>query len=277
MKLDVVIATFDEPRWLEKCLWGYSVQTHGSFGVIVADDGSGPETAVVVERAASAGLPVRHVWHEDRGYRKCEILNRAVAASDADYLIFTDGDCIPRRDFVAVHASLARPGHFLSGGALRLSRAVSESIGAEDVRSGRFADPGWLRGQGWSAGRRRLRLLPEGRAARLLDALTPTGATWNGGNASTWRAAVEEVNGFDEGLTYGGQDRAFGERLINAGYHGVQVRHRAVCLHLEHDRPYATAESVRRVRAFRQRIRRDRVIRAVRGLAEVEATDKENT
>jgi glycosyltransferase involved in cell wall biosynthesis len=275
MRVDVIVATYNEPRWLEKCLWGYAVQTHAAFGVIVADDGSGPETAAVVERAASAGLRVRHVWHEDRGYRKCEILNRAIAASDADYLVFTDGDCVPRRDFVEVHAALARPGRFLSGGALRLSREASEAITADDVRTGRFATPRWLRAHGWKAGRKRLRLLPRGRAGALLDALTPTGATWNGGNASTWRSAVVAVNGFDAGLTYGGQDRAFGERLVNAGFRGVQVRHRAVCLHLEHDRPYATPESRLAVRGYRERIRREGMVRAARGLDEMDDPDKE--
>lgn len=272
MHVSVVLATYNQPRWLEKVLWGYAAQTHRDFQLLIADDGSGPDTAAVVRRAGEqlALRPV-HVWHEDRGHRKCEILNRAVLAADGDYLVFSDGDCIPRSDFVQTHAALAEPGRFLSGGALRLPLGVSDAISRDDVESGRFADADWLAGRGWEPGRHRLRLLAGGAAAAMLDWLTPTRASWNGGNASTWRQAVVEVNGFDHAMQYGGQDRAFGERLENRGYRGKQIRHRAVCMHLEHDRPYRTEQSIRRNHAVRERIRRERQTRAPEGLTELAA------
>jgi glycosyltransferase involved in cell wall biosynthesis len=270
MRVSVILATYNQPRWLEKVLWGYAAQTHRDFQLLIADDGSGADTAAVVQRArAELGLRPVHVWHEDRGHRKCEILNRAVLAADGDYLVFSDGDCIPRNDFVQTHATLAEAGRFLSGGALRLPRGISEAISRADVESGSFADGGWLAGRGWEPGRQRLRLLPNGAMAAMLDRLTPTGASWNGGNASTWRDAVVAVNGFDHDMQYGGQDRAFGERLENQGYRGKQIRHRAVCVHLEHDRPYRTEESIRRNRAVRDRIRRERETRAPEGLAQL--------
>lgn len=270
----VILTTYNQPRQLELVLWGYAVQTCGDFQVVVADDGSGGETAEVVERVrAESGMEVRHVWQPDRGFRKCEILNRAVLASSGEYLIFSDGDCIPRRDLVEVHLREAEGGRFLSGGYLKLPEGVSERITVEDVRSGRVADPRWLRGEGWRAGRRGLRLLRSGRAAALLDALTPTRPTWNGHNASTWREAVLAVNGFDMEMAYGGLDRALGEMLENAGFRGKQIRHRAPCLHLHHARPYADPEKVRRNRELRARIRREGVARAGRGIAELAAAD----
>ncbi len=277
MRVSVIVATYRQPAWLEKSLVGYGAQTHADFELVVADDGSGPETAEVVRRAeAGSGLRLRHVWHEDRGHRKSEILNRAILASSGEYLIFSDGDCIPRADFVAAHLALAEPGRFLSGGMLRLPRSLSERVSAEDIRSGRAFRLGWLRRQGWRPGRRRLRLLRNRRAAAILDALTPTRPTWNGHNASTWRSAILEVNGFDGDMGYGGQDRAFGERLENLGLRGKQIRHRAPCLHLEHDRPYATRGSVQANRRMRARIRRRGEVRARRGLDEVKRADGED-
>jgi glycosyltransferase involved in cell wall biosynthesis len=263
----VILATYDQPRWLEKVLWGYASQTFGDFELVVADDGSGPETAEVIrELRTTAGLAVRHVWQEDRGFRKTRILNRAILRSEGNYLIFSDGDCIPREDFVEVHCRHAEEGRYLSGGAVPLSRELSERISAGDVRSGRAFDVGWLRRRGWRPGRRCLRVLRSRLAATVLDFLTPTGATWNGGNASTWREAVLAVNGFEESMGYGGEDRAFGERLVNLGLRGKQVRHRAVCLHLDHDRPYATSEGRNRNERIRARIRREGEIRAREGL-----------
>jgi glycosyl transferase family 7 (putative galactosyltransferase) len=209
------------------------------------------------------------VWHEDRGFRKTEILNRAVLAAAGDYLIFSDGDCIPHPDFVATHARLAREGRFLSGGYLKLPMSVSERISEEDVRSGRAFDASWLSAHGWRGGRRALRL-PRSRAvATLFDALTPTSATWNGHNASTWRDAIVAVNGFDLDMGYGGEDRALGERLVNLGFRGRRVRFRAPCLHLDHPRPYADPEIISANRRLRDEIRRSRDVRTRRGLAEV--------
>ena len=271
MRVAVILATYNQPRWLEKVLWGYVVQTHRDFDVVIADDGSGPETAEVIERLRrESSLRIAHVWHEDRGFRKSEILNRAIIAADADYLIFSDGDCIPREDLVAVHVRHAAPGRFLSGGYLKLPPGVSERITIDDIRERRVSDMAWLRSAGWRPGRRALRLTRSPALARVLDALTPTRPTWNGHNASTWRAAIVDANGFDLDMPYGGQDRALGERLVNLGLRGRQVRHRAPCLHLDHGRPYRDQAKIEANLAIRSRIRRNRETRARLGIAELD-------
>ena len=272
MRCSVILSTYEQPDWLRKTLWGYARQTHQDFEVVVADDGSGDATRGVVAeaRAAYPRLRLRHVWHPDTGYRKCVILNRAVLAATGEYLIFSDGDCIPRRDFVAVHDRLAEPGRFLSGGAVRLPRALSEAIMEDDVEAGDVFDTGWLRDHGFDPGRHRLRLLEGTAAPTILDALSPTGATWNGNNASTWREAVVRANGFEAEMGYGGQDREFGERLENLGLTGRLVRHRAVLVHLDHGRPYRTEESIRRNRDLRSGVRTSGVTRARCGIDELE-------
>src|SRR5687768_17180449 len=110
MKVSVVISTYNSPEWLEKVLWGYEFQTYRNFELVIADDGSGDSTREIIDRfKTQSGLDVIHVWHEDRGFQKSEILNKAIQASKTDYLIFSDGDCIPRKDFVGVHVMNASP------------------------------------------------------------------------------------------------------------------------------------------------------------------------
>lgn len=272
MRVAVVLSTYDQPDWLRKTLWGYARQTYEDFELLVADDGSGPETRAVVEAAWTAypDLALRHVWHPDRGYRKCVILNRATVATDADYLIFSDADCVPRRDYVASHARLATPGVFLSGGAVRLPLGLSQRLTEADVESGRAFDPGWLEKHGFDPGRHRLRFLEGTFWPTLLDALSPTSATWNGNNASTWRDTVIRANGFEEEMGYGGQDREFGERLANLGVQGLGVRHRAVLVHLDHGRPYKNMESILRNRELRRETIENGLVRARSGIEELQ-------
>ena len=269
MRVAVVLSTYNQPDLLEKVLWGYSVQSHRDFEVVIADDGSRADTRILLERmGARTGLAIRHVWHEDDGFRKCEILNRAILATTCEYLIFSDGDCVPHPDFVAMHVRLSAPGRFLSGGYLKLPRGVSARVTRDAIVSGRSFQLGWLIRQGWRPGRRALRLLGPG-VAGVLDALTPTRASWNGHNASVAREALLRANGYDMEMGYGGEDRALGERLTNLGLRGVQIRHRAPCLHLHHERPYVDRQVIQENRRRREGIRRQRRTRAERGIAQL--------
>ena len=267
MRLSVIVSTYQSPEWLEKVLWGYGAQSHRDFEIVVADDGSGPETARLIERSRRRlGLPVRHVWHEDAGFRKSRILNKAVAGARAPYMVFTDGDCVPRADFLAVHAALARKGRFLSGGAARLSIAASKAVSRSAVETGEAFTRRWVRDAGGCRLRGLAKLSTPAWTRTAADLLTTTKPTWNGGNASCWTADARAANGFDERMGYGGEDREFGERLENAGIRGMCVRYRAVCLHLEHARGYADPAAEARNRRLRRRTRREGAVRTPFGI-----------
>jgi hypothetical protein len=112
--------------------------------------------------------------------------------------------------------------------------------------------------------------VPRGWKAAWLDRITTTRPTWNLNNASTWRDPIVEANGMEAEMQYGGADRALGSRLENLGLRGKRVRFRAVLLHLDHDRPYKTRESIMKNKAIRRRIVRNGETRAQDGLAELE-------
>jgi glycosyltransferase involved in cell wall biosynthesis len=267
MRLSVIVTTYNNPRWLEKVLWGFTAQTFRDFELLVADDGSDAPTAELLERLRPE-LPfvLRHIWHPKQGFRKCTILNAAIAQAEGTYCFFTDGDCIPRADLLAVHVAAARPGRFGSGGYLKLPMVTSEAITREDVMAGRATDARWLRAHGTPWDRRVQRLAWGPTVAALLDRLTPTGATFNGHNAAVWREDLLRVNGFDERLEWGGLDRELGERLENAGVRGMQLRHRALVVHLDHGRGYKRPEAIARNRAIRDEVAAKRLTRTPVGL-----------
>lgn len=270
MTLGVVLSTYEWPWALERSLAGYAAQTRRDFRIWVADDGSGNDTRALIDHArGSLGLDIVHVWQPDRGFRKSAILNRAIEAADAAYLIFSDGDTIPHPRLVETHARLALPGRYLAGGYVKLTPEVTAAITVDDAHAGRATSLPYLRELGLRPGRRALRFLGPGPAGWLCDRLTPTPRRWHGNNASTWREHLLSVNGFDLDMAYGGQDAALGDRLENLGVTPIRIRHRAPAVHLHHDRPWRDPAGVRRIAEERARIRASGRVRATRGIEEL--------
>lgn len=265
--IGVVITTYNSPLWLAKVLTGYENQTSSDFRVIVADDGSTEETRELIERFKARGIiTIDHVWHEDQGFRKCQILNKAIRETSCDYLIFTDGDCIPEPHFIETHRALAEPGFFLSGGYIKLTMPVSEAISDEDIQSGAIFNPEWLVKHGQPKTHKLWKLSPSPLVKKLMNAITPAAASWNGMNSSTWTRDLIAVNGFNEDMQYGGLDRELGERLWNYGHKSKQIRFSTVCLHLDHARGYSKPEIWAKNRAIRKAVKDNRTFWAVNGI-----------
>ncbi|MDR1116482.1 MAG: glycosyltransferase family 2 protein [Tannerella sp.] len=263
----VIISTYNNPRWLEKTLWGYLNQTYPDFELIIADDGSGKETNELIDRYQKAYFPaLKHVWHEDRGFRKTRILNQAVLSATSEYLIFTDQDCIPRKDFIETHLRYAEKGYILSGGYCKLPMQISLDIEKEDVDSHRIFNLKELKKRGLKNNLKNTKLYSSPLFSSFMNFITPAKATWNGCNSSGWREDIMVVNGFNEDMHYGGEDREFGERLFNMGIQSKQIRYSAICLHLDHARPYKRPELTEQNRLIRKEVRKNKTIRTPHGI-----------
>lgn len=235
MKTAVIVTTFNRPDALAAVLEGYSDQSDRDFELVVADDGSTHETAEVVnEFAQRQVISLTHVWQEDRGFRAAAIRNRAIAATSADYVIFTDGDCVAPRDFVESHKRLAEPGFFLGANRVLLGRAFTEKVLRERIPIHTWGWTEWA--HAWL--RRDVnRLLP------LLE--LPDGAfrrwrpdRWEGiktCNLSAWRRDLIRVNGLDESYQgWGLEDSDLVIRLLRAGVRHKSARFAAPVFHLWH-------------------------------------------
>lgn len=255
MRTELIISTYNSPWPLTLTLLSVSRQTRLPDAVCIADDGSGPETreTIAALRARLPELNIRHEWHEDRGFEKNRILNQAIATSDAEYLIFIDGDCLIHPCFVARHLEVARPDRFCSGSLIRLDTPTTNAVTEDDVLSGRVFDRGWLRKTrnlrditNW------LKTAPLPMPVQsLIEHLYPVYRNWCGGNASAFRSAILRVNGMDEDMKYGGGDKEFGIRLENSGVKGRHLRFTAPLVHLDHPRGYKDPE---KVKAHRRKI-----------------------
>lgn len=235
MKLGVIVTTYNRPDALALVLDGYRAQSTQDFALLVADDGSTDDTRrLVAEFAARAPFPVTHVWHEDRGFRAAAIRNRAVAATDADYVVFTDGDCIPSRAFIARHERLAERGWFLAGNRVLLSRAFTVRLLAKRLPLHAWTHLQWIGAWVRCDVNRLLPLvvLPDGGFRKWRP------ARWEGVktcNLSVWRDDLERVNGLDESYSgWGLEDSDLVIRLLHAGVKHKSARFGAPLFHLWH-------------------------------------------
>ena len=259
---------------MEKTLWGLHYQSFQDFEIIVADDGSTDETRERIKKFESeTGRTIKHVWQPDEGFQKTRILNKALVESEGEYIVFTDGDCVMRSDFLAVHAFYRQTGYFLSGGYFKLPMKTSKAITKDDIADGRAFELEWLMANGLRKTHKTMKLTAKGIKAKLLNTLTPTNASWNGHNVSGWREDIFAANGFDERMQYGGEDRELGERLFNRGIKSKQIRYSAVCLHLDHARGYVTDEMRRKNHKIRMHTKAHKVTRTPYGIIADAASD----
>lgn len=267
MQASVIFSTYNSEKWLEKVIIGFSVQTYKDFEIIIADDGSREATKNLIDKLrAEIDIPIVHVWQEDNGFQKSQILNKAIIASNSDYLIFTDGDCIPRKDFVQTHIDYREQGYFLSGGYFKLPMSISELISKDDIVNQRCFDLKWLTANGLPNSYKNIKFTAKGFLSKFLNFITPTNSSWNGHNSSGWKKDLVEVNGFNQEMQYGGQDRELGERLFNKGLKSKQIRYSAICVHLDHKRGYVNEETWKKNYAIRENTRKNKVIKTPIGI-----------
>jgi glycosyltransferase involved in cell wall biosynthesis len=233
--VSVIVATYNREDALAAVLRSLSLQTDRDFEILVADDGSGPATArVITQWAARLPVPLRHVWHADRGFRLAEIRNRAIRASAGKCCVFLDGDCIARPDFVAAHRRLAEPGWFVTGNRILLSRELTERILRDGLEPELWGFASWITARARRNVNRFAPLLdlPLGNLRKL------HGRTWRGARGSNmafWRADLDAVDGFDAAYSgWGREDSDIFIRMIRAGVLRKDGRFATGVLHLWH-------------------------------------------
>jgi glycosyltransferase involved in cell wall biosynthesis len=233
--ISVIVATYNRADALDAVLRSLAHQRDRDFEVVVADDGSGTETARVINAwATRMPVPLKHVWHEDRGFRLAEIRNRAIRVAAGSYCIFLDGDCIVQTEFVSAHRRLAEQGWFVTGNRILLSQAFTQTVLNEHLDLHLWGMARWIEAR---ALRRINRLapllqLPLG-PVRKLNAQRWHGA--RGSNMAFWRADLERVDGFDATFSgWGREDSDIFVRLIRGGVRRKSGRFGTGVLHLWH-------------------------------------------
>lgn len=234
MKISVIVTTYNNPTYLNLVLRSLLSQTDSNYEIIVADDGSGEETAQLVRFVSNESpVPIIHAWQEDLGFRAAASRNNGIRHASGDYCIFIDGDCIARKDFIEKHRLLAEKGYFVTGNRVLLSEYFTKAIveGKECLPYSIF--------EALKAVRKKkinrilpLLYLPEGVVNRKKD------DRWQrlrSCNFSAWREDLLRTNGFNEDFVgWGFEDSELAVRLLNSGIHRKSGNFATGIFHLYH-------------------------------------------
>ena len=236
MRIALIITTYNRPDALAVVLDGCLMQSDSNFEVLVADDGSGQETAdLIASYQARSPFTIQHIWHEDAGFRAAAIRNRALAATTADYIVFVDGDCVMPPDFIVSHRNLAERGWFLSGNRLMLTPEFTEKVLREKLPIHLWTMRDWLMAR-WRGQIERVLPLIRVPGMNWLRKRLPV--RWQGAktcNLSAWRDDLLRVNGLDESYTgWGLEDSDLVIRLLRAGIYNKSARFSVPVFHLWH-------------------------------------------
>lgn len=225
----LMIATYNWPEALQLSLTSALNQSHPPDEIIIADDGSTPETKKLIDEIAlTTKVPIVHIWHPDKGFQLAAIRNKAIKAARYDYLIQVDGDVILNKDFVYDHLQLATRGYFLCGSRVSLSAEKS----AELLRKNTFRI---------SYAAMPLASIFNSIRSSFLTRLFADRYKKNklyvlrGCNMSFWRADLLKVNGYNEDITgWGSEDFELAIRLINSSLKKRFLKFGGIVYHIFH-------------------------------------------
>ncbi len=236
MKTTLLITTYNWPEALRLVLESAFRQTALPDEIVIADDGSGEETRTLIkEMTAKSPVPIKHVWHEDKGFRKTIVLNSAVAVCRGDYILQVDGDCILSPHYVEDHIAMAKPGYFAGGKRIVLTEEMTRRTLGEGRLS--YSVLGLLRKKKGLREVKSLLRLPHlmkwysERISRTRAHEMPIA----GFSFSFWKKDFVAVNGYDETMEgWGFEDIDIAYRLGMLGIRHTPIRFGGYVFHLWH-------------------------------------------
>lgn len=246
MRVSVIIAVYKDVEALELIFEALAHQSYKDFEVVVAEDGESAEMRESVIGARKRyEFEIAHTTQEDIGVRKSKSQNNAIRASSGEYLIFIDGDCLPYSHFIENHLLLSAEKNIVTGRRVNVGPKYSQMLRQrvvdslyleknfmrkyfdikEDAKEERHSEEGF-------------EIKPKGIIHTLMKKLRKKEFPLLGCNMSFYKKAIEEINGFDEGL---GNSAMAGDtdlewRFKGLGYSVVSARFIANEFHLYHKR-----------------------------------------
>lgn len=240
-KISFIISFYNKIELLKYVLVALERQTYKNFEVIIADDGSKQEIVEQINTMKdSYSFVVKHVWHEDKGWQKNVILNKALVESEGQYLIFIDGDCIPHPKFIQEHIENRKENQVISGRRVMLTEKVSKKLSAEKIREGyldRAAFFPLLKETLFNKKPTHVEnmIRVRNKFIRKIFIKDKMRGFW-GCNFSAWKKDLLNVNGFDERFLYPGfgEDVDLDNRLRKSGVFPMTKKHLVTQYHVFH-------------------------------------------
>ncbi len=231
MKLNVslIISTYNWPGALNLCLQSVLHQSVLPNEIIIADDGSKEETRELINSFKKiCKIPLIHVWHEDKGFRKTMIMNEAFTKVSYPYIVQIDGDIILHKDFIKDHIRFAQSKSFVSGSRVIIDEKLTKKL---------IQKKQWKFSIFTNGLRNRLNGIRIPFLSKFQEHYRQNDIIYvRGCNMAFWKEDLLKVNGYDEEITgWGREDNELAARLINTGICKRVIKFSAIAFHLHHN------------------------------------------
>ena len=236
MKISVIVPVYNRLEHLRALFLCLLKQKKQPDELIITDDGSSQKVLDFIgDLIPKAQFKVKHIYQEDKGFRKTRALNNGVRNSIGDLLIFCDQDLIFGEEYIETIAKNIKNDIFLMGRAHHITEA-EKSIILSDIN--KIATYNEIVQKIPSKYIETIKkMLKEDRKRRLLKTfkLAKRGIRLVGMSYALMKDSYIKVNGYDENyIGWGQEDDDFGNRLTVAGINGKELVTENIQLHLWH-------------------------------------------
>jgi glycosyltransferase involved in cell wall biosynthesis len=237
MLISIIVATYNWPAALNLCIQSLLLQNDKEFEIIIADDGSKKDTEELVREFQKKikDINLKYIWHEDLGFRKTSILNKAIKMTTGEYIIFLDGDCIAQPDFIEKHRMLSEEKKLVTGSRILLNKSLTQKLCDETYLNFKSIK---TRSLFFRLSGRMNKFMPLWIKLPSSMYRTYNQFVWRrikGCNLATWKNDIVAVNGFSEDINGWGHEDA--DLVFRMSLSGVKRKSGAWCtevLHLYH-------------------------------------------
>ena len=257
MKTALLISTYNWTNALDLVFRSILAQTQFPDEILIADDGSTSETKELIEAfSKKTTIPVKHFWQKDEGFRKSKILNKAIAGTQADYIIQIDGDCIMHKDFIKDHIQNAQTNTYLYGSRVNIlpdavervfeNKTISFNVFSKEIKN-------------------KTRTLHIPFLSKLYKPHQGISKKFRGCNVSYWKKDFIEINGYNEDFEgWGREDSDLVIRMGNNGVLAKRLRYAGIVFHIHHK--VNSKHNLELNDAIEQKTIREKIIRIPKGV-----------
>ena len=236
MKISVIVPIYNRLehfRALFICLLRQSRQIDE---LIITDDGSSQQILdYIADLIPKASFKIKHIYQEDKGFRKTRALNNGVINSEGEFLVFCDQDLIFGEEYIEYMEKNIKKGCFLLCRPISVNEEEKDIILKKIELSNKYEDllkP--LPKDYLESVNRTLRTDRKRRILNILK-LSKRGIKLVGMSYAVMKSDYLKVNGYDENYNgWGEEDDDFGNRLYVAGIKGKELKTPNMQIHLWH-------------------------------------------
>ena len=236
MKISVIVPIYNRLEHFRALFICLLRQNRQIDELIITDDGSSQQILdYIADLIPKASFKIKHIYQEDKGFRKTRALNNGVINSEGELLVFCDQDLIFGEEYIEYMEKNIKKGCFLLCRPISVNEKEKNTILEKIESSNKYEDllkP--LPTHYLVSVNKTLRTDRKRRILNILK-LSKRGIKLVGMSYAVMKSDYLKVNGYDENYNgWGEEDDDFGNRLYVAGIKGKELKTPNMQIHLWH-------------------------------------------